>query len=336
MKNYIINIDKLQLYYNNIDIKIIDKNHFRVEYLLQNNKLYNNDYNSTIKVYYKEIAFLIIYNKRKSCSTFSYISIFNDRLYTDNWNTILQTFLTTYKIVNWNYSKMEIAINTNDIITSKYLKLFKNGKINFNDNYSNNDAKDYGNTLDFITKNFSKRTFYIYNKKKHLRLKELRIEDKTNEISNNNYIKQYILDYYKKNGLNTSKNVYRMELLLNFTELRKIIYNTNYKNEISKEIISNRQYKKLSKYDRLNFTTINIYKDYQKSISIKSLTDEIFLTKLFNSFVMINYEILIKRKTDESLTFDSKRVEIRAERIIDISLDTIKQDSLTFDSLFTS
>lgn len=333
MKKHIINIDKLQLSYKNDTIKIINKNDFIAEYMLQNDKLYSNNYHSSIRIYYKDIHYFTIYNKLKSCINHSSIKVLNERLYTKNWNAILTLFLKTYKIIDYNYSNIEICINTNDILTTKYINNFKNNKIRFNEkSYNHYDCKDFGQTIDFITKDFSKRTFYIYNTKK--KLKVLRIENKTNEIETSSK-KNYILDYYKANGLNITKDIYRLELSLKINDIKDIISTKKYKHTTSNDAISSRQFKKLDKLERLNYSVINYVRDYKKSIDIQSLTDELFLTKLFNSFVMINYSILIKTATNKKLDFKLiRKDEMRAERAIEIDYEYLKETSLEYDSLF--
>lgn len=340
MKKHIINIDKINLLIANNDIKLIEKSNFTIEYLLPaEKKLYNNDYHSTIRISHNETPFLILFHKMKSNNDFSLIYILNDRLYTNDWNIILQDFIITYKIKDYSISKLEIAINTNKIITSKYLKLFKKGLIDFKDNYSNQDCYDYGKTEDHLTKDFSKRTYYIYNKnKKSIRIKELRIEDKTNEIRDNNNTKEYILDFYKNNGLNTTKSVYRLELTLNFTELKKIISDVRHR-EINNptNIITNYKYKKLTSTEKHNYSTIKYVRDYNRSIDLLSLTNEIYLTKIFNSFVMINYDILVKPLTNEAIDFQYKiKSDIIPDRQIFYDNDHSKRISLEVDNLFHS
>lgn len=347
MKNYIINVDRLQITFNNHHIKLIDKSDYKIEYILPTDKqIYSYLSNYTIRVYYKNIPFLIILHQLKSNFNYSSIKILNDRLYIKNWDFVVETFLNTYKITDWNYSQLEIAINTNKVITTKYLNLYKKDKINFKDNHSNISPrefsrKDIGDTDDHKTNDFSKRTFYIYkkNKRKDEREKELRIEDKTNEVRSKSNKKQYILDYYYRNGLDSTKNIYRVELILNIKLLKKVPSNIKHRElKNSTNIITNYRYKQLNKAEKQNYSTIKYVRDYKSSIPLSSLTDEVYLTKLFNTFVMIDYDTLIKLSTNETIDFQFKIWSETQQTIKEIEpepeLSYIKRTELDFEKCF--
>ncbi len=140
-----------------------------------------------------------------------------------------------------------------------------------------------------------------------------------------------------ENDLTTNFND---ELLLDlyFTELKKIISDVRHR-EINNptNIITNYKYKKLTSTEKHNYSTIKYVRDYNRSIDLLSLTNEIYLTKIFNSFVMINYDILVKPLTNEAIDFQYKiKSDIIPDRQIFYDNDHSKRISLEVDNLFHS
>ncbi len=304
MNNYVINIDRIQLTFNNTDVKLRDKKDFTIHYLQPNKHTFS--YKSNILIKYQDIDFIYLSHKLKLNESISVIKLLNNTLYTLDYNIILLDFINTFKIIDYKITDLEVCINTNTQLTTKYYKSFKKDKIIFDKDYTNNDTFDFGQTKQLLTKDYNNRTFYIYKKniKKTFRLLELRIENKTNEITDKNNYKKYILDYYKNRGLGTTKNIYRMELTINFSKLRKTCYDTKYKDiyDINSPYITQTTFNKLS-IDKTNYRKFKFFKKYE--IEIILLKDKDYLTELFNSFIMINYNILLETTTTKKLLFET-------------------------------
>jgi hypothetical protein len=231
---------------------------------------------------------------------------FASSLYTLEYNLILIDFLKIYNITDYKITDLEVCMNTNTPLTTKYYKSFKKDKIIFDNDYTTEDTFDFGQTKQLLSKNYDSRTFYIYKKniKKSFRLLELRIENKTNEITDKNNYKQYILDYYKNRGLGTTTNIYRMEMTINLSKLRKTCFDTKYKDiyDNNSTFITRTIFNKLS-IDKTNYRKFKFFKKYEIDISLLSNKD--YLTKLFNTFIMINYNILLTPTTTKKLQFDT-------------------------------
>ena len=125
MKSYIINIDKLKLIFNNKDIELLNKSLFTIERLQD---ITSHQQNYLIK--HKEQPIFYLSHKERFRPDYSKLILFNQFLYTNSFNDILNLFIDTFKITDFYITDIEISINTNKKLTRN--DLIKNANVMLN------------------------------------------------------------------------------------------------------------------------------------------------------------------------------------------------------------
>ena len=250
------------------------------------------------------------------------LELFN-RLFYEN-QSLLKSFLRALDDINIGYevSMLEVALDfDSDIHAKRYTRLKQANKLLLAKNYvSQNVQRDY------IDNKFIKnapKTIYAKSNTKDKKA-SLRFENKTAEIMLKSN-KHYITAYHARNGLDTSKDIYRLELVIPNTKSINISINPFYYstvnplNFISKykrdSLIKDMEYIELRSKDCLLFDS-----NYLK---IKNIVDE--YTMLRN--VKTRYDIDITRLFDNDYldiifsTFASSIIE-NLKAILDINIYT--------------
>lgn len=297
MTNYVINIDKLKLIFNNENVDLKDKNGF--EFIIQTDNKYSITHQKNILIRYKGNDFCFLLHKDKLRPNSSKISLLNRILYLDDFNIILIKFLSHFNIIDFKISTLEVSINTNKKITRNYYLHYFNNKIVCKKGF---ESFSYVPTENRFTNIVLNDTIYIKKIKSPI---EIRIENKTNEI-NNHSNKQYILNYYNQRGLTIEKDIYRLEIKIDLVNLRRssryIQYQSNSK---FGDIISLDKYSKLTYLEQGSYSKVSISNPYE--IDIDNLSNENYLISLFDYFSPFNYERLIKPKTKiEKIKFENR------------------------------
>lgn len=210
MTNYVINIDKLKLIFNNENVDLKDKNGF--EFIIQTDNKYSVTHQKNILIRYKGNDFCFLLHKDKLRPNSSKLSLLNRILYLDDFHIILIKFLSHFNIIDYKITTLEVSINTNKKITRNYYIHYFNNKIVCKNGF---ESFSYVPTENRFTNIVLNDTIYIKKNKSPI---EIRIENKTNEI-NNHSNKQYILDYYNQRGLSTEKDIYRLEIKIDLVNL---------------------------------------------------------------------------------------------------------------------
>lgn len=328
MTNYVINIDKLKLIFNNKNTSFIDKKDFKIISLPINN--YSRTHKENILITYKDIDFIYLSHKDNLRPDYSKIYIVNRFLYTPFFNDILNLFLLTYDITEYKVSDIEIAINTNKQLTRNYYIHFKKNKITFNKDYKSYSFLPSERRFDNIVNN---DTIYIKKDKSPI---NIRIENKTKEIKEHSK-KQYILDYYSYIGLDIQKDIYRLEIRLNLIELRRKSRYTKFQNRLHfDDIISVREHSKFDYMTQSKYDKITLYNPYE--IDIHRLDDKVYLTELFNTFTPFNYSILIQPLTSSQIKFENDFYKTKQQRTSSIRNSSLESSIISlsddFDKLF--
>lgn len=326
MTNYVINIDKLIISFNNENLKIIDISDFRIIRNTINKK--SKTHKENYKIQYQNKDFGYISHKDNLRPNYSKIHILNKTLYTVNYSKILNDFLITYQIANYKISLLEICLNTNKKLIRNYYNHLSSNKITLKKDYKNYSFLPSENRFTHYIKDDT-----IYIKKIKKTPIQMRIENKTKEVKQSSN-KDYILNYYLINNLDTIKDIYRLEISLNLTEMRNKSRLYKYQNKnIHSDIITPHQYNNLNTSSKLNYNYICLKNDYD--IDILNLKNPIYLIKLFNTFSVFNYKKLIKSITDDKIIFENKTNHL--SKNIKIEYNDIENPILLdndFDSLF--
>lgn len=140
------------------------------------------------------------------------VKVHNSQLYTKNWCFRINYILTELEFTLPTITKIDIALDGCDILSKK--NLFRRYLRTKTVQISNNNLQINGN-------NFNKEALswesYTIGSKKYQKTAEL--YDKTKEIKVSG--KQYIYEFWVKNGLDTSNNIGRFELKLGLRHLSK-------------------------------------------------------------------------------------------------------------------
>ena len=144
-------------------------------------------------------------------STLNQIVIFNELFYTSK--PLLKRFVRALKCIDIkiDVSSIEVALDCDsDIHAKRYTSLMKSEKLVLAKNYISQFIK-----RDYINNKFIKnapKTIYVKSNTKSKK-SSLRFENKTAEILLKSS-KYYITDYHSKMGLDTTKDIYRFELVI--------------------------------------------------------------------------------------------------------------------------
>lgn len=299
MTNYVINIDKLKFIFNNKNIELKDKEGF--EFITQRDNKHSITHHKNILVKYYGNDFCFLLHKDKFRNDSSKISLLNTTFYTDNFNLILSKFIMIFNIVDYNITLLEISINTNKQMTRNYYSNYKKNKIICNKGY---ESYSYVPTENRFTNIVLNDTIYIKKNKSPI---EIRIENKTNEIKQSSF-KMYILNYYNKKGLTIEKDIYRLEITIDFVNLRRGSRYIQYQNNIKfDDIISSNKYSKMNYLEQGKYSKVSISNPYE--IDISKMNDEVYLASIFDYFSPFNYKKLIKINTSTQLLKFENRIK---------------------------
>jgi len=307
---HFIHIDKLHIQIDDNSIINFELSHpFRLKQKDESDLVYKDVYE--IQYYqngiYNTIGYLNHQMRIKKQSNISNIYLLNYLLYSD-WLPLAKELLSQLKINdNYKVSGCEIALDTNENLIQLYYNLLINGQIILRDGYvnpvfipeaSNRFVKIGSKKLDadtiYIEKYNGKGRINHYNK--------TRIENKSAVIAKKN--KSYILTKLSKK-LDTDKNIYRIEQVLNLCEYSKATRNNRYY-EISNPYckgISKHKYLKLSSGEKDKYEKHIIQIDYS-SIKIENLNNYHYLLVLFNHFTKFNFEFFLGCPPIEKISFD--------------------------------
>lgn len=301
MNNHIINIDKLKIQFNNKNIIFNDIKDF--EFHTINDNKHSITHHKNILVKYKKKDFCYLLHKDKLRNEFSKINIINKVFYKDNFKNILLNFISIFNINDYKITLLEISINTNKNLTKCYYNNYVKNKIICDKNYN---SYSYLPTENRFTKVISSDTIYIKKEKSPI---QIRIENKTNEIRKHS-LKNYILKYYSENGLSTNKDIYRLEITIDFVSLRRNSRYIQYQNKMFFDnIISKNKYLKLTYLEQTKYNKVSIYNPYE--IEINNINDEVYLASIFDYFSPFNYQILIKLLINK-INFENRMKETKS------------------------
>jgi hypothetical protein len=325
MTNYVINIDKLKLIFNNEKIELKDKGGF--EFITQTDNKYSITHQKNILVRYRGIDLCYLLHKDKLRPDSSKISLLNKTLYIDDFNLILTKFISLYDIKNYKISILEISINTNKKITRNYYQHYFNNKIICEKGFESYSYVPIENRFTNIVLN---DTIYIKKTKSPI---EIRIENKTNEIKHHS-MKQYILNYYNQRGLIIEKDIYRLELKIDLVNLRRSSRYTKYQNNLKfEDIISSNKHSKMSYLEQGKYSKVSISNPYE--IDIHRINDEVYLESLFDYFSPFNYGKLVKFNTPiQKIIFENRITKTRTSNLKFNSKHEFKNELDDIDDIF--
>jgi hypothetical protein len=210
------------------------------------------------------------------------LRILNPVLYA-NWVPTLVNFLAAFELSIDSYSRLDIALDTNENAVKQFYRLQDSPSYAMN---HGRKLADQVTTLGTRKAGGARQeTLYIGSAKS---AKQTVIYNKTLDISEKG--KGYISDFHAANGLDILKTVYRVELKLGADVLKTY---TSFFMDGDGEIITNYRHKKQS-LEEINAST------FQKQTAIKvtaidytRLTDPGYLTSLFATFTNLDF-----RRTD--------------------------------------
>jgi hypothetical protein len=260
-------------------------------------------------LFYKNIYIGILNCGLRYNNNLHHILIYNQVFY--SYNGILDDFIKCiHKLdLELTVSKLEVSLDVDSkIIINKTNRLFSSNKINLKKNYVRNrflTDYDEGRIKNPPT------TYYFESKGKNKKQKNyLRFENKTAELAQpkNKIKREYITRFHSNNGLDTSKTIYRLELVIPCKEsleyATKSIYRS--KDQSVSGSFTNHQYqqkiKKIKKLEAENAEQlffdsrynklVNEINEYSKKVHVKScydidvnrLTSSDYLKVIFSTF----------------------------------------------------
>jgi hypothetical protein len=218
----------------------------------------------------------------------NHLSIFNNIFYTHQ--SLFNDFLKALNQIDIDIevSCMEVAVDSDsDIFMTRYNKLKRANKLVLGKTYI---SANY--SVDVKDNKFIKNapiTQYIRTKNK-VKKANIRLENKTKEILDSDTPKNYITDYHKKMGLDVSKDIHRLELVIPNTESLNIGISTIY--------VSNQDpLKSITRYKRDGLIkTLN-------DIELKAKDDMIFDSSYLKTRMLID-EYTIKKNVKTRYDID--------------------------------
>lgn len=284
-KNYNIHLDKLHITVKTDELKLT-QNNFKIT-LAKTTK----DYNQSYFINYENILIGVMdYRYTLHSSNNSLMKFDNAFLYNINFQSILNIFLISLNIHVVEVKNIDIAIDTNYNLIKRFNKIIKS---NLLQTYKNYTAYYYGNEFERLNGNQNHETKYITTDRKKKASIFQRIENKSNEIMVSN--KNYILTYLKNNKIDTTKEIFRLELLITSNGLKKCKTNL-FQNLDTQNIISKFQYKNLEKNEHLRY--IPVCKTIIFEIDLRRLTETAYLNSIFNKYSKFNHERLVETHHD--------------------------------------
>lgn len=316
--NNAITVDRLNINFKHslqtdlsrVDINFLEtqfKRHYKRDVIILKSNNVNNNYIYNYVLLYKneEIATLDIVQRQSNNKDLHRINVYNSCQYQKQ--QLIDEFLKKFH-ENFDYKVvgLEIAIDSNINFYSKLNRLYKKDALRFVGNY---DLYKYGKEE---KKNEDlEYTYYMYKNIKNTKAFKktdnikMRAENKTIEIdesSNKYYIKDYLKQY-----LDTSKDIYRLELLI-YNKAFVKSKDTRYYNQSGDYVTAYKKKNYPEKYK--DYTTKNIV-EKRIDFDISKTFNSSYLTDFFNEnakTVILNLEDVIKLDiTNTNINIYSKR-----------------------------
>lgn len=286
---FYINLDKLIYNIKQESFEFTDNSDFK---FLIDTTAKKNNYKEFLYVTFQDNNFGYFQLYHRDNAHYHKFSLDNTALYRKDFNIVLEQLFNYLNILDFSESKMEIAINTNRAINLEwydYEKKDTTSKLKIKKRYYTHSRVECKDRAKDINKHYDS----IYIKKRNSGI-EMRLENKSNEIivkkQRMETDKTYILDAYKP-FLDTSKDVYRLEMTLDFNIIRRTQSTQRYSLRTNPlVVISAKQFKKLSKFKQNQFVRVTAK---LSAVSFASLTDESFLYSLFCEFSVFKHKLLL-------------------------------------------
>ncbi|MGY3090240.1 hypothetical protein ACVWYF_003295 [Hymenobacter sp. UYAg731] len=275
------------------------------------------------------------------------LKVDNSVLYTD-FLPLLNKVLSAFRFEINNITRLEIALDTNTNLLSNFYHYFRDE--------TNYFLKGGVKKLDSITK-FAKEyrngdetpTLYIGKSDK-----KLKIYNKSLEILETGNHKDYITTFHAANGLDITADVYRMEIALTNTALKRYI--TQYRHNQTGKVITQYQYEKLC-YNNSEQNTSYIKETVKSELLIAAadFTNTTALTSIFKTVLaslcqfkmtdnerinrctdvnLIDFSAITNVLYNNTITQSKKRDKNKMKNYIKATIRTYQKTSVT--SLLTA
>ena len=255
-------------------------------------------------IYYKDIEIGILKSGFELNKIINHLYFYNFVFYSHA--NLLKVFINDLDKLNLpvEVSRFEIACDFNSKTQlNRFKKSINKNKLRLKRGY---EVGKYETIYRDDKKVNGDSTLYFKESKKHTQKPYLRLENKTVELINSK--KKYITDYHFNNGLDTSKPIYRFELVIPQMKCLDVGINTFYKSRDSDKMVSKAtidKYKKIvakkefeskdkSKllFDDGYYKLKDIIYEYTELVNVKSrydiditkLIDQAYLKIIFNTF----------------------------------------------------
>lgn len=285
---FYLNIDKLTFNFDN-RLSIFESNKsFEFTVMPVSQSKY---YHETISVIYNGTYFGCFLHRNKDNAFNSQFKITNKALYDLPYNDIIEQLFNYLHITYYSMAKLELAVNTNSDLVSKWYTYFKNDKrkelLLIKPKYYEHINTSSFNRVNNI--NHNEDTIYLKKKRSAI---EMRIENKSVEIQTKidrkEIDKTYILRAYSP-YLDVSKDIYRMEMTIDFKKLRA----QNHRHCYSKlgnpfKTIPKAVFEKLTDYKKKQYHLVD--SKLPKAIPLALLRDQDFLFSFFAEYSVFDYK----------------------------------------------
>ncbi len=276
------------------------------------------------------------------------IKLLNHSLYTHKSKTEnLFNFLKNNFPHNFHISGMDVAIDTNHDILSRFDYLDENEYLKFENSFI---ASYYGisNKNNKYVRNKKLETKYMLNLNSSFNnnnqfvkggsLIRSRIENKYNLLLNNRN-RQYLIDFLSQNSIDVSKDFYRFEIVMSNVACFTITHNHYiYIDGTINHIITEKEYKNLYPFEKANYTKTRTSKYHDFNIH-NLLYDKNYLLNIFykfnkqiiknaNQIINISY---IPITFDERVFITIKKDEVK---IIEPEIVVNNNDNTTVSDMF--
>lgn len=327
-RKYVLSIDKLIINFNyNIKTETnFNEGFYDFERLKQilfkvfNHKIIftppkkpDNDYHALYELEFNNIKFgLLKVQHKQNREHLHKIVIYNNIYY--QYQAELMEFLYYFTAYFTDYTAIfELALDTNVNVSKRLFKLMLKEDLILKSKYITCDFRKIYENNKFIFNEFE--TLYIDKRKNKTNYVQIRSENKTKEI-NNSSKKHYISEFHKNNGLNTNKNIYRLEVILANPQASVISENYYLYNCLTDETISKTTFKNNKKKYKKE---AGLFKDIRRvkklQLDLNRIYDQDYLTALFQcnlSRVVENPGSIIKlNRTSAELDFIETENEVK-------------------------
>ncbi|MBJ6110012.1 hypothetical protein JAO73_13400 [Hymenobacter sp. BT523] len=213
----------------------------------------------------------------------------NRLLYTASLLSAIRQFMADFNLLFHNYAKLDIALDTNVDVMKRFNKYFFNPETyHF---HKNKKQIEKINAFGSVSRN-GDTNFTVY-LAENVGGRSLKLYNKTREIAESSN-KGYITDYHSANGLDVSKDVWRLELSITNNAIKDTDYIYRLKTDYNTAITYDK-YSKLEQTEKALYTRESKGKDYNPIFS--QLQDSEHLLSLFNCY---GESIAEFRKKDDS------------------------------------